>query len=643
MCGIVGFISPSKFDALASQLEIANSTLKHRGPNDAGLYHDERFGIGLGHRRLSIIDLSPAGQQPMRSANGEAVIVYNGEIYNFLQLRKQLIARGWRFRSSTDTEVVLNAYLEWGEECLSRFTGMFAFAIWDYRKQELFMARDRMGKKPLYYYLAPNILLFASELKAIMAFKEFPRNVDEEALPLFLHYQYIPEPRSVFQNTYKLSPASYVVFKDFELRKHAYWSLPPALTHEAADQVDESAAILALDHLLTQSVADRLVSDVPIGALLSGGIDSSLVVALMQKVNSTPIRTFSIGFSDEQYNEAPWARKIANHIGTFHTELYVDSHQAIDFIPRLCSIYDEPFADSSAIPTCLVSKLTRESVTVALSGDGGDEQFAGYTRYWMVQQTSKFLSRIPRGLSKTTAHLLQRIPTSLMETFYLAMRDRLPLRFQVANFQDKWQKVLRLLSANRLSENYRRTICIWEAEEILQLIGMPLPKSRFEEIFAQTEHWSTLRRVMSVDQATYLTDCMLTKVDRAGMAAGLEIRAPLLDHRLIEFTSQLPDHFKFRKDTGKYLLKRVLAKYVPEYLFDRPKMGFGVPMAQWLRGPLKSFMLDYLSADRLKKERLYNHALIDRTVDEHLCGRYNHQHRLWALLIWQLWRERWLE
>ncbi len=642
MCGIAGFISHTDFDVLRNELPGSLSALAHRGPDDAGLYFDAASGVGLAHRRLSIIDLSAAGHQPMTDKTQSLQIVYNGEIYNFKKIRKELRKKGYEFHSATDTEVVLYAYLEWGVECLNRFIGMFAFAIWDKNKKIFFLARDRLGIKPFYYYKKANTLVFASELKAIMALSVFPKEIDEAAIPLFLHYQYVPTPHSIFKNTYKLPPASYLLYRDGDVSVKSYWSAPAyENSNRSKDQHDEHLLVEKLDQVLTQAVSDRLVSDVPLGALLSGGIDSSIVVALMQKVNASPVRTFSIGFKDDRYDEAPWAKKIASHLGTAHTELYVDSREALDVIPHLPTIYDEPFADSSSIPTFLVSRMARKQVTVALSGDGGDEQFAGYMRYWMTLGMEKWVERLPIRPDKFFSLAVKLIRPHWVEKCYLPIRNLLPRRFQITNIQDKWQKLLSVLQHDQISEIYRRTICIWDKDELFGLVGLKLPNCRFDQAFNETKHWPILQRLMHVDQQTYLSDCMLTKVDRASMANGLEVRVPLLDHRVVEFSARLPAHFKLRNGRGKYLLKKVLGKYIPTELFERPKMGLGIPIARWLRGPLKPLLLDYLSHDRLKKEGLFNQFFIDQIIEEHLSGQYNHQHRLWAVLMWQMWREKW--
>jgi len=644
MCGIVGFKSKYDFRSIKELLPEASKRLSHRGPDDSGLICDEAAGVGLAHRRLSIIDLSSAGHQPMKSDDGKVCICYNGEIYNFRKIRKILEDCGHRFKSATDTEVVLKAYLQWGTECLEKFVGMFAFAIWDSRNQTLFLARDRLGIKPLYYYLneSKGILIFSSELKALMVFGNFVKDVNPDAIPLFLHYQYIPAPGTIFKNTYKLLPGYHLIYDGNTVRTKEYWSLPEISRTQTEPGLSEDDQLQRLDDLLTSAVSDRLISDVPLGALLSGGIDSSVVVALMQKISSTPARTFSIGFKEKGYNEAPWAARVAKHLKTEHTELYVTANDALDVIPRLPDFYDEPFADSSAIPTFLVSHLTRQQVTVALSGDGGDEQFAGYVRYWTTKSMAEGFHRFPLPLKKAMAKILGFIPPSWVENCYLPLHNFLPQRLRMANFPDKWQKLLKQMGQTRISELYRMTICLWSENEILSIAARELPPSMYEEVFKETADWPILSRLMRVDQKTYLPDAMLTKVDRASMANSLEIRVPLLDHRVVEFTAGLPEHFKYRNGTGKYLLKKLLARYLPVSLFERPKMGFGVPIDHWLRFELKDLLLDYLSAERLRKEGLFNTSFVEKKIKEHLAGQVNHQYRLWPLLMWEMWRERWL-
>jgi asparagine synthase (glutamine-hydrolysing) len=476
LCGIVGYYSNRDAISFKDSLSHAINALTHRGPDDSGLFFDEDYGVGLGHRRLSVIDLSPAGHQPMASDDGNTVIAFNGEVYNFSALKKELTGLGHHFKGSSDTEVVLKAYIQWGVECLEKFTGMFAFAIWDKTSQKLFIARDRLGIKPIYYFIKGKTLIFGSELKALVAFSGFQRILDPDAFLLYLHYQYVPAPRTIFKNTFKLEPGHFLIYNGKELTKKQWWKLPGNGNEAlASNQLTENEALSQLDDLLTQAVSDRLISDVPLGALLSGGIDSSIVVALMQKVNRSRVRTFSIGFEEKGYNEAPWARKIANHLGTDHTELYVSSQDALQVITHLPEIYDEPFADSSSIPTYLVSKLTRAQVTVALSGDGGDEQFAGYVRYWMTDAMSRQMNRLPRASRKRIGNILGRFPYQPSPLFMKRVRTHLPQRIKVENFSDKWQKLIDQLSHTELSELYRATVAIWSKDAIFKLTGGRVP------------------------------------------------------------------------------------------------------------------------------------------------------------------------
>lgn len=643
MCGLVGFKSTKGFRNLAEDLPAAVACLHPRGPDDSGLFFDQNLGVGLGHRRLVVLDLSAAGRQPMASDDGKVHIIHNGEIYNFKEIRKRLEGYGHHFKSVTDTEVVLKAYIQWGIECLNHFVGMFAFALWDGRENRIFFARDRVGIKPLYYYFNSETFLFASELKALMKFRHFERSLNDETIPLYLHYQYIPAPRTIFKNTYKLLPGHYGVFEGGDLKIRPYWQITESGFGSEKTEACEEDVLDELDRILTRSVSERLVSDVPLGALLSGGIDSSIVVALMRKVNTSPVRTFSVGFEDQEYNEAPWAYKVASYLGTNHTELYVTPKETMDVISKLPEIYNEPFGDPSAIPTFLVSRLARSHVTVALSGDGGDEQFCGYVRYWITEEMLTRFQRLPRLFRRLLAYSTSKISSQFMERSYPIWSRIAPQRFQVANFPDKWQKLIAMMEANSLLDLYRTTICLWPLNEVPLLTGRILPESIFEKTFQSSQGLSVLSRLMRVDQMTYLPDAMLTKVDRASMAVSLEVRVPLLDHRVMEYLSSLPEEFKYKNGEGKYILKKLLARYVPFELFDRPKMGFAIPIDKWFRDEMRECLLDYLSPERVKREGLFDHNIVEQKIKEHLSGRINHQYRLWALLMWEMWREKWLD
>jgi asparagine synthase (glutamine-hydrolysing) len=518
---------------------------------------------------------------------------------------------------------------------------MFALAVWDSTNKSLLLARDRLGIKPLYYYFDGQTFVFGSELKSIVAFESLGIDIDYEAIPLFLHYQYIPAPRTIYRHIYKLPPGHLLNYKDGYFDVKAYWEIPTPESNHDLLYKSENEHIEELDTLLNAAVRDRLVSDVPLGALLSGGIDSSTVVALMQRNMTTPVRTFSIGFNEADYNEAPWATKIAEHLGTDHTELYVSHKEAQEVIPSLPLIYDEPFADSSAIPTYIVCKLARSALTVALSGDGGDEQFAGYVRYWSTEMMYRHIARIPSSLKFFGTSFLESIRPSAVKKIYMPVMRFLPERLKVKNFEDKWEKLLRFSKHTELSDIYRMTIDLWADYDIRTLLGVAVPRSNYETLFEKSTGSSILSRLMRVDQGTYLPDAMLTKIDRASMAVSLEVRVPLLDHRVVHYTAGLPEKYKLRSGQGKYLLKKLLARYVPEPLFNRPKMGFGIPIGLWLRNDLKPLLLDYLSDEAIKKEGRFDRQFVKNIVDEHLSGRANHQYRLWTLLMWEMWREKW--
>ncbi len=638
MCGIVGCFSKRRFDSLEKDLGSASAILAHRGPDDAGLFVDANAGVGLAHRRLSILDLSEAGRQPMAAEDGATRIVYNGEIYNFQSIRDALTSLGHRFQSRTDTEVALKAYQQWGPACLEKFIGMFALAIWDGEKRRLFLARDRLGIKPLFYYHRDGVFLFGSELKALAAFEAFDKQVDPGAVPLFLHYNYIPSPGTIFRHARKLPPGHFMTVEGERIEIRRYWRIPDA---SGAPSVDEEAALDQLDRLLTRAVSDRLISDAPLGALLSGGVDSSLVAALMQKASADPIRTFTIGFEETAYNEAHWAARIARHLGSRHTELRATPGDALSIVSRLPEIYDEPFADSSAIPTLLVSRLTRSRVTVALSGDGGDEQFCGYGRYWITRSMARGFAPLPDALRRMLSVPLGRTPISWVEACYKPLRPLLPRRLRVTNFREKWKKLIASMQFADLPDLYRTAVCVWSGADLHRLMGAAPAEGGFEAAFRETEGAPLLSRLMRVDQETYLPDDMLAKVDRASMAHGLEVRVPLLDHRVVEYAAALPDAFKFKNGEAKHPLKMLLARYAPPALFERPKMGFGAPIDVWLRRELRDLLTDYLSPARLDAEGLFDSKPVETMMRAHLDGRENHHHRLWALLMWEMWRERW--
>jgi asparagine synthase (glutamine-hydrolysing) len=639
MCGIVGYYCNEEGRDLNAGLADAVMSLSHRGPDDMGMVTFLDGRAGLGHRRLSVIDLSEKGRQPMADEGASVFIVYNGEIYNFAAIRDELEGLGHCFSSRTDTEVILKAYLQWGMGCLERLRGMFAFGIFDRRDSCLYLARDRIGIKPLYYHKGPATVLFASELKAMMAFQDFQRDVDQDALALYLHYQYVPSPFTIFKRTFKLPPGHYMKFDGKDLSIFCYWN-PPLCTSPIKG---EEEWLDELEGLIEMSAREHLVSDVPLGALLSGGIDSTIVAALLQRVADRPIKTFTIGFREKAYNEAPMAERAAELLGTEHTEIYVTPSEAMEVIPSIPFIYDEPFADASAIPTCLVSRLARSQVTVALSGDGGDEQFCGYVRYWSAVSMAAIMGRIPSGARSSLRRLMEAVPLPLAGALYHSLAGFIPQRLRIANFADKWQKMAAIIGEDDLQEIYRTTVSLWSREEIRRLTGMETLHGRFEDSLGKSVGVDPLARLMRTDLLTYLPDCMLTKVDRASMAVGLEVRVPLLDHRIVEFSMRLPPALKYRNGRGKYILRRLLARYIPKGLFERPKMGFALPLDLWLRGELRDMLKDYLSWERLSEEGIFSPSAVHAYLKEHLEGRAAHHHRLWSIMMWEMWRDRWLK
>src|SRR6266403_1324307 len=646
MCGFAGYIDvhggteKAALEAVAGRMA---DVLRHRGPDDQGVWVDPKVGVAFGHRRLSILDLSTAGHQPMSSPTGRFVIVYNGEIYNCEQLRQALLRENpnLRFRGHSDTEVMLAAFERWGvESSLELMNGMFAFALWDRQDCVLFLARDRFGEKPLYYGWAGRNFLFGSELKALRAHRAFDASINRDALAAYLRFNCIPAPYSVYHNIYKLPPASLLKYSAGEFKIKAYWSLRTCVLGAISKPFSGSTedACDELDRLLRDAIKLRMHADVPLGAFLSGGIDSSVLVALMQAQTASPVRTFSIGFHEPAYDEARDARAIAQHLGTDHTELYVTSDQAIDVVSSLPEIYDEPFADSSQIPTLLVSQLTRRHVTVSLSGDGGDEIFGGYNRYtWGGRLWNRF-SHVPHSLRRVAAQALTRVPVEQWNAVFRRYNDWLPSPMRQRNPGEKLHKLADVLRAGSRENMYLALVSQWQRPSSI-VLGAREPPTLLNDGGPWINSGDFVQSMMYADTATYLPDDILVKMDRASMSVSLEARVPLLDHRLIEFAWKLPQSLKIRGGQGKWLLRQVLNKYVPKSLIERPKMGFGVPIDGWLRGPQRAWAEELLDEKKLRSEGFFDPLPIRDKWGEHLAGTRNRQGDLWSILMFQSWLE----
>ena len=642
MCGFAGFLfTHRETDAPRDVVARMAEQLRHRGPDDEGSWVDEAAGVALGFRRLSIIDLSADGRQPMISNSGRYVVVYNGEIYNFLDLREELTREGARFRGNSDTEVLLAAVEAWGPEAaLRRFVGMFAFALWDRRERTLRLARDRMGEKPLYYGWRGKSFVFGSELKALREHPDWEGEISSDALALYMKRSCVPAPYSIYRGIRKLVPGAVLSLRAQDPpgrlpRPAAYWrakdavlsALPrrPALSdEEAIDQLDEA---------LRRAVRGTLRADVPIGAFLSGGVDSSVVTALAQAQSDTPIRTFSIGFRDDEHDEAPHARAVARRLGTAHTELYAGPKEALDVVPRLPRLYDEPFADSSQIPTFLLCALTRERVKVALSGDGGDELFGGYNRYFWTLKVWNSIRRTPKRLRKPMANALAARSAGLARA-YRKISPILPGRLRVEMAGDKLRKLGSLLDASELDQMYERLTTRWE--EAICADGNRAPENALSAD-PELARLHPIEKMMYRDMTEYLPDDILVKVDRAAMGASLEARAPFLDHRVVEFAWSLPLGLKARGGEGKWILKRLFSRYAPVSLIERPKMGFSAPIGEWLRGPLRDWAEELLRESRLEAEGFFHPRPIRDRWTQHLSGERDWAHHLWGALMFQAW------
>ena len=629
MCGIAGFIDFNKkndFNTLKNMTDV----LHHRGPDDSGysFYSLTNCNIGLGHRRLSILDLSKLGHQPMQFQ--DLVIVYNGEVYNFKEIRTELEKCGYKFESNSDTEVILKAYHKWGIEAVHKFNGMFAITIYDKQKEELVLIRDRAGVKPLYYYHKDGLFMFASELKSFHKNPYFEKEIDINSLGLFLQYGYILEPYSIFKNTYKLRAGHCLIFKiqnsKFKIQK--YWDVidyynKPKLKIGFEEAKEETKK------LLKQACEYRMVSDVPVGIFLSGGYDSSTVTAVLQKNRTKKLKTFTIGFKEQRFNEAGFAKKISGYLGTEHYEYYCTQKDSIEILPKLPEIWDEPFGDSSVIPTTLVSKLAKQNVKVSLSADGGDEVFGGYDKYTSAVKFHNIFSKIP--FRESVAALMKKINP-----------NDIPILHKTYNFDFRYRKIIDFLSDDSLLETMNSLVMVFDDNEIKKILKMNSKNTGDNFDLADLINGDELSKIMAIDYKTYLADDILVKVDRATMSVSLEGREPLLDHKLSEFIAQLPASHKINNGEKKFLLKSIAHELMPKELLYRPKMGFSIPLKEWFGNELKKYVLYYLSIEKMQKVGLFNIKEVERLKKEWL--RYDiNVNKIWLIMIFMMWYERWIE
>ncbi|MDR2410993.1 MAG: asparagine synthase (glutamine-hydrolyzing) [Bacteroidales bacterium] len=627
MCGITGFLDFNRYST-ESILQAMTDILYHRGPDDSGYYFDKNEIVftGLGHRRLSILDLSPHGHQPMRFQH--LVITYNGEVYNFKEIRVELEQYNYRFDSYTDTEVILKAYHRWGTAMVHRFNGMFAFAIYDMNTQKLLLFRDRAGIKPLYWYFKDNLFVFASELKSFHQHPCFQKELNNDGLALFLQYGYIPQPHTIFKYCYKLKGGHYLTIdlRNKNITDTKYWDVIDCYQKPKLE-ISECEAIEETERLLKSSFEYRMVSDVPVGMFLSGGYDSSVVTAILQANRTERLKTFTIGFHEKKYNEAYHAKKIAEYLGTEHTEYYCSPQEALDILPRLPEIWDEPFGDPSAIPTILVSRLARKQVTVSLSADGGDEAFGGYDKYISIYRKKRILEKLPKCTYDLFRTLLKSPITHLMAGT-LGM-------FNATDRLKRWSSMIGYDECGILTIDASK-FTTSELQHIMRVVYKTVPVD-----FNDRPGVSWLDNLLAIDYKTYQIDDILTKVDRATMSVSLEGREPLLDYRIIEYIARLDQTLKIRNGEKKYLLKKLAYKYIPQALLERPKMGFGVPISEWFKDELRNYLLYYLDKDRLKKENIFNEDSVVALRNHYLDGKRISVIGLWYILIFQMWKEKW--
>jgi asparagine synthase (glutamine-hydrolysing) len=651
MCGLAGYAVAGELGPAGNTravLEAMNGAISTRGPDSAGYWLDGDAGIALGHRRLAILDLTESGAQPMHSPCARYVMVFNGEIYNHLQMREALTAAGaappWRGHS--DTETLLAGFSHWGiRATVERTVGMFAFALWDRQQRVLTLGRDRMGEKPLYYGFqgqgASRVFLFGSELKALARHPSFEKRLWLSAVHLLMRHSYVPDPYSIYEGIAKLEPGTllHLAAGAREPRRETYWSLRDVVVGGRASPVAGSPAeaVTELEGLISQAVRGQMLADVPLGAFLSGGVDSSTIVALMQRQSSRPVKTFTIGFEEAGFDESEYAGKVAQHLGTDHTTMILSGQQARDVIPLLPTLYCEPFADSSQIPTYLVSQLARRDVTVALSGDAGDELFGGYNRYILTHDLWRRLAKLPRPVRRLMARVALAVPPQRWNGIAGLATRALPRSMRLSDPGQKIHKAAAVLSAASIDELYSGVVSHWDPATLLRA-GVE-PATLLTGLRPELSGLGDIERMMALDALTYLPGDILVKVDRAAMGVSLETRVPLLDHRIVEWAWRVPLGYKLRDGAGKWLLRQVLYRHVPRELIERPKMGFGIPVDAWLRGPLREWASSLLDPRRLEEQGLFNVAVLRRSWEDHIEGRGNHAYHLWDVLMFQSWLE----
>lgn len=632
MCGIVGFIDKTE------KIEILDDMLKvqaYRGPDDSGVFFDKKTGVHLGHNRLSIQDLSSHGKQPFISECSNYIIAFNGEVYNFKAIKIELEELGYKFISNSDTEVILYSYKEWGMLCLDKFIGMFAFSILDKLKNKLILVRDRAGVKPLYYYTEENQFMFSSEIKSFHKHVSFKKEQNLNVLPYFFQFGYIPAPFTIFKSCYKLEAGHYLEFdianSTFKIKK--YWDVNDFYLKEKT-QDNEKEVLQSIENILDDAIALRMISDVPVGVFLSGGYDSSLVAAILAKKQGKHINTFTIGFNNENYNEAKHAKCIAEYLGTNHIEYYMNDSDMLDLVESLPYFYDEPFGDSSALPTMIVSKIAKQSVTVALSADGGDEVFCGYSKYFFLNKVQNIFS------NNSKKQFLKLVLNLLSEHSIEFINNKLPKNFKQTNIKDKYRKFKRAINSDTLEEMFENASSYVDKNQVRKILKVKKENKVFSK-WNKIEELDFLNQMMAIDYKLFMKDDVLTKVDRATMSVSLEGREPLLDHRIIEYLAQVPSELKYKNNQGKYLLREILYKYIPKELIDKPKSGFQIPLNEWLRKELKTLVDKYLDKDKLDKN-IFDINEIQKIKTDFSKGKDNGT-VIWFILMYQMWKERWLD